>query len=71
MIEVVMYVRTYGTYMCNCSVLCYFCRMNLVAFHIKSIFYVSIFCTGFFVDSIQNINAVAGCITMYERYEKK
>ena len=49
-------------YICNCSVLCYFCRMNLVDCHIKSIFYVSIFCTSFFVDSLQNINAVASTI---------
>ena len=46
--DVIMYTIEVVRYICNCSVLWYFCRMNFVDCHIKSIFYVTIFCTGFF-----------------------
>ncbi len=46
--DVIMYTIEVVRYICNCSVLWYFCRMNFVDCRIKSIFYVNIFCTGFF-----------------------
>ena len=47
--DVIMYTIEVVRYICNCSVLWYFCRMNFVDCRIKSIFYVTIFCTDFFI----------------------